>query len=256
MIQSSRPSAALLGPVALLFAAGGLAACAAHAQTTAKDAPPVSYPERLNRDVRPIGSPDDWFTDKDYPSKSKRQGAEGSVTYTLTIDTNGRANVCSILASSGHADLDAAVCPILMRRGRFEPKVVDGKAVQSVYHSWHSWVIPEKGGPAPARQSAAKSIGPSYPLKPIGRPASWFPQSAYPNLAWNKGRSGTVGYSLTVGTNGVPTSCRITSSSGHPDLDAATCHGAMMRAQFAAEIENGKTVPSTYSGQHIWAIPQ
>jgi len=50
--------------------------------------------------------------------------------------------------------------------------------------------------------------------------------------------------------------CTVTSSSGSPDLDAATCTNVTRRARFKPALENGQPVQSTYSNRIRWVIPE
>jgi TonB family protein len=71
-------------------------------------------------------------------------------------------------------------------------------------------------------------------LKPI------FTYEDYPRQALRQGWQGTVVTELTVGTNGFPTACRVTKSSGYKILDDRTCELLMTRAKFIpAKDEQG-----------------
>ena len=99
-------------------------------------------------------------------------------------------------------------------------------------------------------------LGKSSPLKPKGQPGSWVPQSAYPRDALRDEIEGTVGFTLSVGADGKPTGCQVTSSSGNASLDAATCTNVMKRAKFEPKMEDGQAVPSSYSSRVRWEIPK
>ena len=107
----------------------------------------------------------------------------------------------------------------------------------------------------PESQQCVKA-GKSEPLKPKGNPGSWVPQSAYPRGPLRDGISGTVGFTLSVGPDGRPTNCSVTSSSGNGELDAAACSNLMKRAKFSPKMENGQAVASTYSNRVRWEIPK
>lgn len=55
----------------------------------------------------------------------------------------------------------------------------------------------------------------------------------YPPQAVNHHWQGMVGTELIVGTNGRPTACRVTQSSGYKILDDKTCKVLMSRAKFS-----------------------
>jgi protein TonB len=80
-------------------------------------APAVS----LARGVRPRGNQGDWFPQDSYPAAARRAEAEGRVSVQVTVGADGRISDCTVTASSGNADLDAATCRLARRNGRFEP---------------------------------------------------------------------------------------------------------------------------------------
>jgi len=108
--------------------------------------------------------------------------------------------------------------------------------------------------PVPAPPPAPK--GPSSPAQPRGNPGSWATDADYPQKALREERSGTTGFRVTVGTDGRVVDCTITSSSGSPDLDEATCKNVTRRARFKPALEDGQPVQSTYTNRIRWVIPQ
>ena len=92
---------------------------------------------------------------------------------------------------------------------------------------------------------------------PRGNPGSWATTNDYPSRALREERAGTTGFRVTVGTDGRVTDCQITSSSGHPDLDEATCTNVKRRARFnPATDENGQPTTGSYSNRVRWVIPR
>ncbi|OWR01111.1 TonB family protein [Sphingopyxis witflariensis] len=78
----------------------------------------------------------------------------------------------------------------------------------------------------------------------------------YPAAALAAGAQGTARYEILVGKDGRPKSCRITESTGHPDLDTSTCELMMQRGRFHPKRdEAGKPVEFTYTNQVRWRIP-
>ena len=59
--------------------------------------------------------------DRDYPGAARRARAQGVVTASYTVATNGRAQDCRIERSSGNAELDATTCRLIEQRFRFRP---------------------------------------------------------------------------------------------------------------------------------------
>jgi periplasmic protein TonB len=100
---------------------------------------------------------------------------------------------------------------------------------------------------------------PSFTAKgavPKGNPGSWATTNDYPSRALREERAGTTGFRVSVGPDGRVTDCQITSSSGHPDLDEATCTNVRRRARFTPAMDGeGKPTTGTYSNRVRWVIP-
>jgi protein TonB len=104
--------------------------------------PPPPPPQRANPEPR--GRSQNWVTTNDYPSRALREEREGTTGVRVTVGTNGRVADCQITSSSGHADLDAAVCKNLTRRARFRPSL--DSAGNPMTGSWATrvrWQIPQ-----------------------------------------------------------------------------------------------------------------
>ncbi|WP_156840778.1 energy transducer TonB [Novosphingobium aquimarinum] len=97
--------------------------------------------------------------------------------------------------------------------------------------------------------------GPTSDPQPRGNPGNWATANDYPSRALREERTGTTGFRVTVGPDGRVTNCTITSSSGHPDLDEATCKNVSRRARFKPALQNGQEVQGTYSNRIRWVIP-
>ena len=92
---------------------------------------------------------------------------------------------------------------------------------------------------------------------PKGNPGNWANTNDYPSRALQQEREGTTGFRVTVGANGRVTDCQISSSSGHPDLDTATCTNVTRRARFDPALDgNGQPTTGTYSNRVRWQIPK
>ena len=86
---------------------------------------------------------------------------------------------------------------------------------------------------------------------------SWISNNDYPTKALREGRQGVVGFHLVIDEQGVPESCEVTRSSGHDDLDQATCSALMRRARFKpATDEAGNPIKGTFSSTFRWVIPR
>lgn len=168
MILYSNAIPTLLRKLVLLCVSGGLAACMANAKTTATAVPPSAIPaltsemappeaepsveagvtrspepKGLTRKVRPKSMPSEPYPRKYYPPAAWAEGREGTVGFLLHVGADGRPRACHITSSSGHADLDAAVCPVLMKRARFDPAMENGKPISATYSNRVRWAIPK-----------------------------------------------------------------------------------------------------------------
>ena len=75
----------------------------------------------------------------------------------------------------------------------------------------------------------------------------------YPRHLGRAGIGGRVGLLFTVATNGRVSRCRVTSSSGIPELDALTCRLIMQRFLFRPSTDRfGRAVSDDIEGEHIW----
>jgi protein TonB len=60
-----------------------------------------------------------------------------------------------------------------------------------------------------------------------------------------------------VGPDGRVQSCTVTSSSGHADLDDATCKNIQRRARFDPALDsNGQPTSGSWSSRVRWQIPK
>jgi len=56
-----------------------------------------------------------------YPRKAWKEGRQGNSYALLAIDSRGRVERCSVVRTSGHADLDAAACGFARKTLRYVP---------------------------------------------------------------------------------------------------------------------------------------
>jgi periplasmic protein TonB len=102
----------------------------------------------------------------------------------------------------------------------------------------------------------------ALPFKPVGavprgKPASWVTDADYRPRWIRENLTGSARFSLSIDANGRVTNCTITRSTGHAELDAATCQLVTKRARFdAARDGNGKPVAGSYSNSVNWNIPE
>lgn len=93
---------------------------------------------------------------------------------------------------------------------------------------------------------------PPKPATPRNNPGSWATPNDYPSRALREEREGTTGFRVTIDDKGRVATCTITSSSGHADLDEATCKFVSRRARFRKPSEG---YGSVYSNRVRWVIP-
>ena len=119
-------------------------------------------------------------------------------------------------------------------------------------------VVPVIAPPAPVAPAAPPP--PRMQPKgatPRGNQGSWVTTNDYPSRALREEREGVTGYRLSVGPDGKVADCSITSSSGSPDLDDATCANLRRRARFTAATDGeGQPTTGSFSGRVRWQIPK
>lgn len=88
-------------------------------------------------------------------------------------------------------------------------------------------------------------------------PQPWFEFRDYPMKAFEKKQEGITGYELLIAPDGKIAACRVTSSSGHDELDKTTCFLAEKRVKFRpAAGANGQPVWGVYRSEAFWAMPE
>jgi len=111
--------------------------------------------------------------------------------------------------------------------------------------------------PAPVAPPAPPAPrGVTSGVQPKGAPASWATTDDYPQGAIRKEAQGVTGFRLTVGPDGRVIDCTVTSSSGSPELDDATCKLVSRRARFKPAMQDGQPVQSSYSNRIRWQLPE
>ncbi|MDB5725633.1 MAG: outer rane transport energization protein TonB [Novosphingobium sp.] len=114
--------------------------------------------------------------------------------------------------------------------------------------------------PPPIPPPPAAPPPPSFTPKsavPKGNPGSWATTNDYPSRALREERAGTTGFRVSVTADGRAGSCTVTSSSGSPDLDEATCANVSRRARFNPAMDGeGHPTTGSYSGRIRWVIPK
>lgn len=93
--------------------------------------------------------------------------------------------------------------------------------------------------------------------EPRGNPGRWANANDYPSRALREEREGTTSFRVIVNAKGRVDSCQVTSSSGHSDLDAATCKNIQRRARFRPALDSaGNPMQAAWSSRVRWQIPK
>ncbi|MBD3728660.1 MAG: energy transducer TonB [Sphingomonadales bacterium] len=116
--------------------------------------------------------------------------------------------------------------------------------------------IPPPAAPAPPAPPPPPKVQPKGP-EPRGNPGNWATPNDYPSRALREEREGVAGFTVTVDASGKVASCQITRSSGHADLDDATCKNITRRGRFKPATDgNGSPTTGTWSSSVRWQIPE
>lgn len=99
--------------------------------------------------------------------------------------------------------------------------------------------------------------GPAIAAKPRNDPARWVETDDYRSNWIRQEMTGKARFRLEIAADGKVTDCTITGSSGHPELDAATCALVTKRARFQpARTGGGEAVAGSYSNAIDWRLPE
>jgi TonB family protein len=110
------------------------------------------------------------------------------------------------------------------------------------------------GAPAPAAAPAQPE--PAASARARANLATLFSDEDYPASAIRNGEQGAVAFRLNVGSDGSPTDCSVTASSGSSTLDSTTCTLLMERARFEpARDSKGKPTTDSVAGRIVWRLP-
>lgn len=210
--------------------------------------------------MAPATNPGSWVTSADYPASALREEREGTTGFRLTIGADGLPAACDIIAPSGHGDLDAVTCQLIMQRARFTPgRNARGEAVGGTYSNRIRWQIPEGGGLAmdvagfgldTAQESWPRGAIPDDAFTRID------PAAHYPAAALAAREEGTVHMELTVDSAGQVAGCKVNESSLSAALDAAACALMRSKGQFSPALDSdGKPTRGVLAASFRWTLP-
>lgn len=101
---------------------------------------------------------------------------------------------------------------------------------------------------------------PSFAAKgprPRGNHANWVTQADYPTREINLGHEGVTRVRLSISPNGKVSGCDVTSSSGWPALDTATCNRLSAKGKFdPATDTSGAAASGSYNTSVKWQLPE
>ena len=107
----------------------------------------------------------------------------------------------------------------------------------------------------PVIPSPVPSVEP-VSAKPRNDPARWVTTDDYRSSWLRREIAGRASFRLDIAASGQVTGCTITASTGHRELDEATCSLVQRRAKFQpARGRDGEPMATTYSQSIVWQIP-
>lgn len=219
--------------------------------------------EAAVKGMAPVTNPGSWVTPDDYPARALREEREGTTAFRLTIGQDGLPSDCEITTSSGHADLDAATCELLIERARFSiGRDAKGNPAGGTYSNRIRWEIPDGGDDddeADRPGFALDDVVESWPrsARPAPEMGAIDPADHYPAAARAAGEEGRVLMLLDVDAAGRVTGCEVIEGSLSSSLDAASC--ALMRAkgEFTPALDNkGKPTTGVVPVRFSWTLPR
>ena len=118
----------------MLFALGSLLASPAQA------APGKMNPEKMKQISEVVF--------ENYPPRALRNGEQGSVYFTVTLDKDAHPTACQVTYGSGHPLLDQETCDLIVQHAVFNSvKDKNGRATKSTHEGVVNWRIPGMAPP-------------------------------------------------------------------------------------------------------------
>ncbi|MEZ5680162.1 MAG: energy transducer TonB [Erythrobacter sp.] len=93
--------------------------------------------------------------------------------------------------------------------------------------------------------------------KPRNDPSRWLSNADYKPSWARRELTGLAKFRLEIAANGRVSDCRVIGTTGHNELDVATCALVSRRARFEpARGGNGEPVAGSYTGSVLWELPE
>ncbi|MBX7483709.1 energy transducer TonB [Qipengyuania qiaonensis] len=93
--------------------------------------------------------------------------------------------------------------------------------------------------------------------KPRNNPGAWLTDNDYRPSWIRQELTGLAKFRLEIAADGRVTNCTVTGSTGHGELDDATCKLVTRRARFEpARDSNGQAVAGSFNSSVLWQLPE
>ncbi len=180
-------------------------------------AKPIAVAVALSMGINSVASaqvltnPQEIVLPSDYPTYSIRAGNEGITTFEVTLDQKAKATACNIVSSSGHSELDAETCRLVLERGRFELAPGQAKSRRAFrYTNRIRWILPK---PSEALSPASAPVVQVYqggrpcalPTACFGDPDAYRLDLAYSSPATTSAQKQMIEYIILQNTTSTRT---------------------------------------------------
>lgn len=190
-------------------------------------------------------------TGVDYPKGAIENKEHGSAIITFDVNLSGRAENCKTVRTSGSSTLDAASCSFTVSRALFKPALdTNGSPTKSTLAATIHWVIADEVQsdndlPIKPRQTTILYRGDipettehATMLTPLTEGLK------YPAHARRYELEGRTSVVVNITDNGAPSRCRVVRTSGHSELDEATCRHMIKNIRYTpAKDAKGNPIP-------------
>ena len=116
--------------------------------------------------------------------------------------------------------------------------------------------IPQPGPTRPVTPSPTPTGFDPVSARPRNDPGAWLSDRDYKSSWARRDLTGTATFKLDIAVTGKVTGCQVIRSTGHSELDDATCVLVQKRAKFEpARGRSGEPVAGSYTGSVLWQLP-